>query len=340
MVTSRRFPRVAAAALVVVALPILAACSGGGGGGGNDKAVNIAYIGYTQPTAYTIAIRNGAESVVKKNGGKVTYFAADFDPQKQISQCQDAIASGRYQAIILSPVDSATGVPCAKAAQKAGIPVGTVETAVGADPFSLKPQVKGVVVVVAAPQASWLEAESQILKLACGTTKPCEVIAEIVSPTDAATAGLVTKLEKQLAGDDIRIVQRITTGYDPGEVVKNLPDALSAHPNATVFMSISDQSAIAGASVIKDAGLANKVVALGLGASSEGIAGVKDGSLLATTSNWPRQYGQALGTGLTQAVEGKKVTNPEIDMYKMSTPMVVTKSNVDSFTPEWGAGTQ
>lgn len=340
MKRSGRICGIAGAALALLTIPVLAACAQGGNGGGEGgKKVNIAVLEYTNSGDIVQAYVRGAKSVVTGDGGSVTLFNANFDPQAQISQCQDAVTSGRFDAIILVPVDPATGVPCVKAAQAANIPVATLETAVGKDAFSLKPQVKGVVAVATTPIEEVVDVFAQLVTEACGDARPCEVIDEIASPSDPYTTQLADGVEAKVKADDISIVQRISTGYDPAQVASQLPDALSAHPNATVFLAASDSSAIAAVAPLKTAGLTDKVKIIGSGGSSEGAAAVADGSVFATTGNWPKQYGALLAEALVQAVNGEKVKNVSINFWKVDTPVKITKDNVSTFTPEWGAGT-
>lgn len=300
------------------------------------KPVDIAYLGYTL-SDFPQAQIEGAESVVGPAGGSVKVFNANFDPQKQVSQCLDAVNSGRYNALIYVPLDPATGVPCARAAEAAGIPVGTIETAIGEDPYSLEPQVPGVVAVVASPLESEVEADAQLVEEACGSADPCKVIAEVVTPNDPFTNDVVDGVEKRL-GDRIEVVQRIASQYDLGVIAKAMPDALSANPDVDVFFAASDQSALAAVPAIKDAGLSDQVKVTGRGGSGEGAKAVRSGDLVGTTGNWPKQYGAFIAEALTQAVNGETVAEPSLDMLKTDTPTVVTAETVDEFEPEWGAG--
>ncbi|HWH26672.1 MAG TPA: sugar ABC transporter substrate-binding protein [Pseudolysinimonas sp.] len=329
---SVRVRGLAVAALAVLALPVLAACANGGGN--DSKGIRIAFLTYVA-SDYSGAEKRGIESVVKPAGGSVTMFAANFDPQQQLSQCQDAITSNRFDAIVLAPVSSTTGVPCVKAAEAAGIPVGTLETAVGEDGFTLKPQVKGVVAVAASTRKSILDSAVGLVSRACGDTDPCKVIAEVASPADPYTNLVADGVEKEL-GPQVQIVQRFSSGYDPGEVARQLPDILSAHPDATVFMSAADSSALAALPAIKDAGRADTLKILGSGGSSEGAAAVADGTIFATSGNWPQQYGAFLATALTQAVHGEKVTHSELDNFTADKPQFITKDTVSEYKPEWG----
>ncbi|MFE7835137.1 sugar ABC transporter substrate-binding protein [Streptomyces sp. NPDC057474] len=299
------------------------------------ESVRIAYLGYTTGD-YPGAVVKGVRSVVARSGGSVTAYNANFDAQKQLSQCQDVVTSKRYQAIVLAPVDPATGAPCVQVAKAAGIPVATVETAVGKDPYSLEPQQDGVVAVVGDPLESEVDVDSQLIKAACGTADPCKVIAEVTTATDRFTNDVVKGVGQKL-GPKVKFVQKIQGFYNPGEVAKAMPDALSAHGDVNVFFGASDQTALATLPAFKEAGLAGKVKIIGRGGSSEGAAAVADGTLFGTSGNWPQQYGVFLAKALVEAVHGRPVKPESLDMLKTDTPAVVTKDNVAKFKPEWGS---
>jgi ribose transport system substrate-binding protein len=339
---TRSSGRVGAVALAIAGMAVVAGCgsnkSGGndaGGGGGKGKAVNVAFLSYVK-SDYTTGEEKGVKSVVEASGGSLHELISNFDPSKQVAQCQDAITSKRYNAIVIVPLDPATPIACVRAAHAAGIPVGTLETAVGKDPYSLKPQEPGVVAVVSAPLQSQVDADAQLIEQACGAANPCEIIAEVATANDPftnqAVAGVATKL-----GSRVKIVQKIASQYDPGALARALPDVLSAHPGTDVIYSISDQSALAAAPALKSAKLASHVKIVGRGGSSEGAAGVKSGALFGTTGNWPIQNGAFLGRALTEAVNGQPVKEQSLDILKTDTPVIVTKDTVDQFKPEWGS---
>lgn len=339
MAQPSRIQLIGAATVATVALT-LAACSSTPTPAPTDGAttgatpVNIALLGYT-PSDFVDSVIEGAESIVTADGGSVTFFSADFDPQQQDSQCQDAITSGRYQAFIIIPVDPATAIPCAEAAAAAGIPVGTFETAIGPDPYALEPQVDGVVAVANTTLSTQVEADSELILGACGDADPCKVIAEVASATDRWTNDLVNGLKEALA-PRVEFVHSIETFYDPGAMAGLLPDALTANADANVLFTINDQTALAAIEVIAGAGLSDQIKVTGLGGTTEGVEAIKAGKLYGTTGNWPIQNGAFLATALVAAVNGGTPAVAFQDMLLTDTPTVITIDNVDEFTPEWG----
>ncbi|HWI21124.1 MAG TPA: sugar ABC transporter substrate-binding protein [Baekduia sp.] len=318
----------------------LAVCAFAAGCGSDDdkaadkstnKAAKIAYLTYSYQD-YQQTEQAGMEEAVSKDGGSVKSFNANFDPGMQQKQCLDVITSRRYNAIVLSPVSSPTAVGCVKAAKNAGVPVITLEGAVGNDPSKLEPQVEGVVGVVALPPNEGGQTLSQLVALACDGKDPCKVIADLI-PGDVYGEAYDKAIS---ATPGVKIVQRINSMYDNTRMQKAMPDALSAHPDADVLITIGDNTAVAALPAIKDAGLTGKIKVIGAGGSRQGAAGVKDGQLFATAGTWPRLAGTIAGGMAVKAVNGQKIDPVSVNAQKINKPELVTKENVDQFKPEWG----
>ncbi|UGS37303.1 sugar ABC transporter substrate-binding protein [Capillimicrobium parvum] len=306
-----------------------AATTGGGG-----KAAKVAYISYSD-NDFIQAELGGVKKAAESGGGSATIFNAGFDPQKQIKQCQDAVQSGRYNVIVLAPVDPATGIPCVAAAKAANIPVVNIEGVVGKDPNDIKPQVEGVVGSVLIGPVGNAEAMTEITKQACEGLDPCKVIVEVATPSDYFTNQVPKMVQEKLPNVDI--VQKLAGMYDPSVIAKAFPDALSAHPDANVFLSASDSQALAVMPALKQAGKLGKVKLIGNGGSRLGAKAVADGTLFGTAGNYPAQMGETAGKMADEAVNGETIDPSSVDALKLDTPLYITKESVKDFTPEWGA---
>lgn len=341
--------RVVRAALCVAALPgalLVAGCGGSGsdststsastgstGTTSDGKAAKIAYLSYTIAD-YQTAMVQGMKEKVGPDGGSVTTFNAQFDPSKQTQQCQDAVTSGRYNAIVIAPVTPATAVPCATAAHAAGVPVINLEFPIGKDLNAVDPTVPGNVKSIVTQPATNSRALADLVKLACANTDPCEVVAEVATANDPLTTDAANEVAKV---PGVEVVQRIATQYDPSMFAKSLGDALSAHPGIDVVVAAADFGALAVVPVLKQAGKLGSIKLVGNGASRSGVAAVKDGTLFGTLGTWPLQMGQLAGTAAMEAVNGKTPSPAGVNGYEIDTPLLVTKKTVDQMKPEWGA---
>ncbi len=93
-------------------------------GGPSQKTVQIALLGYNT-TPHALAGRKATENAAKQYGAKVTFFNPNSDPQQQAVQLQDAIASGKYQALWIWALDGHRLQPLVKQAASKGIKVAT-----------------------------------------------------------------------------------------------------------------------------------------------------------------------------------------------------------------------
>lgn len=307
-----------------------ASTSGDSGG----KPVDVAYVTYAY-TDYVQAEEKGLKAAVEPDGGSVRVFNANFDPQKLVQQCQDAISSGRYDGILLAPVDSPSGKPCAAAAKAADMPVVTIENPVGDDPTNIEPQVPGVVGVVSLSIPRNAESIAGLTTKACADKDPCKIIAELAFPSDPLTTAVVKRVKSDVPNAEI--VQTIVGQYDPSVIAKAFPDALAANPDTDVFVSAADSQALAVVPALEQAGKLGQVELIGSGGSHLGKKAIEDGTMFGTIGNWPEQSGEAAGKMLIQAANGEPVEPNSIDGFSLDTPVIVDESNVDQFTPEWGA---
>lgn len=298
-----------------------------------DQPVKVAYLSYAL-TDYVRAEEKGVKSVVEPDGGTVTMFNANFDPTKQTEQCQDAVNSRRYNAIVLASVSPPTGVPCVAVAKAAGIPVATIEGQTGQSNDDIQPQVDGVVGVDTLPVSTAAKRMAEITTKACAGIDPCDIIAEVATPNDPLTNAIVDEIEKTVPA--AHVVQSIVGQYDPSVIAKAFPDALNAHPDADVFVAAADSQALAVIPALKQAGKLGEVKIIGNGGSRLGADAIADGTMFGTLGTWPQQDGAIVAKMLTQAVNGDPVEPSAVDSMTVDDPVIVTKDNVDQFKPEWG----
>jgi ribose transport system substrate-binding protein len=300
------------------------------------KAPKIAVIYTVSSSDYQGAQEEGITKVVEREGGSFETFNANFDPQKLISDCQDAVSSGRFNAILLQTLAPPLGVPCVTAAKAANIPVVALNGAIGKDANSTEPQVDGVVGGVYSTPDDTAASAVELATEACKDLDPCNIIAEVASPNDPLTNESVAAVAKEVP--NAKIVAKFASGFDPGQVAQKMPDLLSAHKDANVFLSIADSSALAAIPALKQAGMLGKVKLLGDGGSREGVKAVADGTMFGSSGNWPRQEGEITAEMAVKAINGEPIDPVGMLQSDIDDPDTLTKDTVGDFKPEWGSG--
>lgn len=320
------------AACAILALG-LSAC-GDSEGGSSDGAPRVALLTNLLDKSYTPYTADG---IAESTGGEVQTFSANFDPQTQVEQCQDAITSQRFDAIVLTPVDKASALSCVKLADEAGIPVVVDQYAVGDDDNDLKPQVSGVVGSVLYTPEATAELYLSAVDSACAAVEgECDVVLEISSQGDPLFAAVLKEIQEK-SGDGYNLVTYYESGFDPAKTTAKIRDIFTANSGIDVVLYSTDTTAVAAYSVIKDLGQEDDVSGVGFGASREGIKAVKDGRLVATLPSYPRSAGEAEGKMVVEHLEGGKVTDPGIDAYDLGPGVeLFTKDNIGDFQGEWG----
>ena len=67
-------------------------------------AKEVAYLSASSANTWLAASVKEMDAIAKANGINITEFDAQFDPAKQTAQLQDAIASGKYDGIVVCAI--------------------------------------------------------------------------------------------------------------------------------------------------------------------------------------------------------------------------------------------
>ena len=298
-----------------------------------QAAPKIAFLAGVVDATYTPAQVAGLK---EGTGGDITVFNPDFDPSTQLKQCQDAITSQRYAAIVITPLDNTAAVPCARAAKEAGIPLIADGTAVGKDPNALAPQVDGVVGSVLYPpltmgMLTWAE-----VKRACQGADACKIILETSFLSDPLYSGAYAYIGEQAKGTNVKIVATYESQYDPAQTTAKLRDILVANPDVKAIVFCNDPTALAGIRVLAGLGMQDQVKSIAQGGTAAGAEAVSKGELFATLAVLPKTTSRLEGEMALKAIKGQPIDPNGLDAFKIGKLQgAVTKANLDQFTAEW-----
>jgi ribose transport system substrate-binding protein len=332
-------PLIAALTIAVAAFG-LAACGSSDDGGstgsssssGGKDVKRIAFFGFASANSFAQATWAGVQDAAKKEGVQAKFFDPNFDAAKQVSQIQNAIASGQYQAFVVQANDGNAVVPVIKEAIQAGIKVVAEFTPVGTRYDTIAPQVPGMVFVGEAP--TWNgKSLGELGVQACKGLNQCNVayLEGFKSlPLDNARTNAV---KQELAtASNVKVVASVEGGYTQASGLKAAQNVLQAHPNVNVM--IGSSQAIEGAGgAIKDAGKAGKIKLIGNGGSTQAVSAVKSGDWFAAYVIAERSSGAKAAALAIASARGQKVA-PSFDTRKLQNP-IGTKANLGSFTGQY-----
>ena len=334
----RKFWLVSVAAAVAVSAMAAAAPSlmASGGNAAQKKPVRIAFL-QVLPNTYGIAQLKGVREAAKKAGGvSVATFAAVFDPQKQFSQCEDAITSKKYDAIILTPVNGPTVMPCVEDAIDAGLKVAVHGTPLGNDFKTARRPVKGMAGNVLVPAGPDGVSNGRLIQRACRNINPCEVAyiygARAVG-WDLARFNAVKNYVKQFK--NIQIVATGEGAFVPDTALKAAADLLTAHPDLNVLASCCDQGALGWERAAANARVTGKTI-IGGGAGCVSMQRIKAGKWFGTTVLMPKSGAKRAAEIVIRTVRGQAVGPRGVNEASLSpVGSIITKANAKQFPCEW-----
>ena len=308
-------------------------------GSGKEK-VHIAHFVAVQANPVEQIIIDTAKTVAQEQGADITTFDSNNDIQKELSNCNDAIASQKYDAFLLKAVSGPPIMPCARQAIEAGIPVVVQGSALGPEQTT-KPQVEGIAGSVVALFTTNGTTIADITDAACKQqkAKPCKVIF-LFGPLafDGASVTRKAFLDKVKSDyPDIQVVATGTQNYDPDMSSTLLRQLLQKHKDMSVIANDCEPCTIASIGVLKNLGLKDKILLTTAGGSKPGAEAVKRGDIFASAVLLPASEARAGAEMAIKAARKEPIDKTEVAVVEDLSPVgpFIDADNVDEFTPEW-----
>ena len=336
--TATTQPSVAASAAAPSAAAPSAAESQAAAPSANTKPLEIAYLSFAVANSYDAPMLAAAKAAAAAGNANITVFDANLVPADQVKQLQDAVASGKYDAIITQPLYGAGMVEDVKKAITAGIAVGNIDQTLGADMTTADFQVDGLSSNVAFVPSELGKKIGNLVVTACADVKanPCNV--GYIWSVKAAALDIALKkaFDEAIAPHpEIKVVS--DTGesfYTTALGLKAAQDIVAAHPDVSVIVS-ADQAITGAVQAVKD--IKDKVRLVGYGGGAVALQGIASGERFGTVMQMPATEG---GLGTKNLIDAIRSGTPVPGVDPLATLPdggVVTKANVATFLPlaEW-----
>ncbi len=335
----------------VLSAAALAACGGGddedagtGAAGGATSAAGgnaqeggkevkaIAFFGFAAANSFAQATWAGVQEAAKKEGVQAKFFDPNFDAQKQVSQIQDAITSGDYQAFVVQANDGNAVVPPIEEAIQEDIAVVGEFTPIGTRYDTIEPQVEGLTFVGEPPTENGT-ALGEMGVQACEGIDACNVVYlegfKALPLDNARTEAVKAALGKSA---NVKLAASVEGGYTQESGLKAAQDVLQANKN--VHVMIGSSQAIAGAEqALGDLGLAGKIKLIGNGGSRQAVAAVKEGRWFGAYVIAEQSAGRKAAELAIAKAKGEDVP-ASFDTREIQEPKL-TKETVGDFTGEY-----
>lgn len=238
-----------------------------------------------------------------KHGYDTIVVSADKDVAKQGNQVKDFIVK-KVAAIVLSPCESKAIVPVIQEANKAGIPVFTVDipcnepgvkiaTQIATDNFGGGKEA-GQAMIEALGEAGgkvgilhFPQAESCILRV--------KGFKEVILAHNKGGKGI------------IQIVSELESGGAKDVGYKAAEDLIQAHPDLRGIFAINDPAALGARAALEKAKKADQVKIVGFDGQPEGKQAIKDGKIYADPIQFPDLMGIKMVEALISYSKGEEL---------------------------------
>ena len=324
-------------ALAVAGAALLAGCGGSGGeappaassdgappaGAPPPAAGKKLSLGCTIPTfghPFFVAMKKGLDEEAAAAGATLNVVDGKDDSQTQLTAIDNFIVQ-KVDAIILCPTETETLGPGVEKANKAGIPVitvnrtvsrGTVVTYVGADDTE-GGRLQGRALIDALPKGGKI----LLLQGVIGS-----------SPQRNREAGLEEVLKDH---PEFKIVQKVPYNFQRVQAVSKMETALLQFPKGQLdaVVAQSDDGSLAAADVCTQKGRTDLII-VGFNGESDAFDSINAGKMHATVLQDAETQGREAVKATLKHLKGEKVENPQI------TPLYsVTKKNIAEHKPAW-----
>lgn len=243
---------------------------------------------------FFVDLRDGAKAAADANNMDLVVVDAQNDPSKQLTNVENLIQQ-KVSIIIINPVDSKAVVPAIEAANKANIPVITVDRAAAGG---------SVVASIASDNVMGGKMAGQFIvdKLG-GKGKVVEL--EGIPGTSAANDRGKGFNEAIKAAAGITVVAKQPADFDRGKGLKVMENILQANPEIQAVFAHNDEMALGALEAIKASKRTGSIMVVGFDATADAVKAVNEGALAATVAQKPKEMGKV-------SVEtAKKVLNKE-----------------------------
>jgi fructose transport system substrate-binding protein len=309
----------------------------------NDSGkIKIGLVTKTDTNPFYVAMKEAAQSEAGKLDVDLQTFSGkvNSDNDSQVSAVENLIAANA-KGILITPADSAAIVPTIEKARKAGI------TVIALDTPTQPPDAVDATFATDNFKAGQYIGQWAAAKMA-GKAPRIALLDQDASNTSVDVArdqGFLTGLGIPTAdptknGDekDPRIVGNFATMSERDKGRTAMENALQAEPNLNLVYAINEVVAAGAYEAIKAAGKQDQILMVSVDGGCPGVAAIADGTLGATSMQFPRKMAV---DGMNAIVNAVKTKQPPSDKDVDTGATLITNQPVPGVASQdatWGAG--
>ena len=255
-----------------------------------DKTIGLSISTLNNP--FFVTLNDAAKAKADSLQAKLTVVDAQNDASKQAADVEDLIQQG-VKLIIINPVDSAAVASAIESANKAGIPVITVDRSAGGGK---------VISHIASDNVAGgkLAGEYMLKSIAAGSD--VAMLEGVAGSSAAIERG--EGFTKAVKGK-VKIVASQTADFDRSKGLSVMENILQANPNIKAVFAQNDEMALGALEAI--AAAKKDIMVIGFDATADAVAKVKEGKLAATVEQQPKLIGEQAIDAAVKYLSGEQV---------------------------------
>lgn len=238
----------------------------------------IALVVSTLNNPFFVTLKDGAAAKAKELGYELVILDSQNNPAKELANVEDILVKGT-QVLLINPTDSDAVGNAVLAANKAGIPVITLDRA----------SAKGDVVThIASDNIAGGKAAGEFIVERLGNEAKVIQLQGIVGTSASRERGEGFKQAQAETGFDIIATQ--PADFDRAKGMNVMQNLLTANPSVQAVFAENDEMALGAVRAIRSAGLDN-VLVVGFDGTDDAIKAVERGQMSATIAQQPDLIG-------------------------------------------------
>ncbi|GAB6172610.1 ribose ABC transporter substrate-binding protein RbsB [Paradesulfitobacterium aromaticivorans] len=257
--------------------------------------VTIGFSISTLNNPFFVTLKDGAEKAAKDAGADLLVLDARDNTAKQISDIEDLIQK-KVSVILINPTDSAAVVTAVESANKANIPVITVDRASNGGK---------VVSHIASDNVKGGSMAAEYILKALGNKGNIVELQGIAGTSAARDRG--KGFHNIVDGKDgVKVVASQPADFDRAKGLKVMENILQGNKDIQAVFAHNDEMALGALSAIQAAGK-NNILVVGFDATDDAQKSVKDGKMAATVAQKPDLIGKTAVETALKVAKGEKV---------------------------------
>jgi len=267
-----------------------------GDAGAADDKVTIGLAISTQNNPFFVTLKEGAEKAAQEAGAELIVVDAQDDTAKQISGVEDLIQK-KVDVLLINPTDGAAIGTAIEAANKANIPVITVDRAAESGQ---------VVSHIASDNVKGGQMAGEYILEALGGKGNIVELQGIAGTSAARDRG--QGFHNAVDGKDgVKVVASQPADFDRAKGMSVMENILQGNKDIQAVFAHNDEMALGALQAIEAAGLNIPIV--GFDATDDAVKAVNEGKLAATVAQKPALIGEMAVKTALQVTKGEKVEN-------------------------------